>query len=106
MEPPKLNSSSDSVKRAVKQIKGLEGKKKQIDTYYEYEKLGQLLADVKAGKLDKNTIAEDEIEHLISERAEAKKSKNYARADEIRNQLKEAGILLEDSATGTTWKKI
>ncbi len=53
-----------------------------------------------------NTIAEDEIEHLISERAEAKKSKNYARADEIRNQLKEAGILLEDSATGTTWKKI
>ena len=66
MEPLKINSSqasdySDSVKRAVKQIKGLEGKKKQIDTYYEYEKLGQLLADVKAGKLDKNTIAEDEM---------------------------------------------
>ncbi len=64
MEPPKVNHTqgsnySDAVERAVKQIKGLGGKKKQIDTYYEYEKLGQLLADVKAGKLDKNTIAED-----------------------------------------------
>jgi cysteinyl-tRNA synthetase len=46
-----------------------------------------------------------EIEGLIVERAEAKKTKQFARADEIRNQLKERGILLEDSKDGTTWKK-
>jgi cysteinyl-tRNA synthetase len=46
-----------------------------------------------------------EIEGLIAERAEAKKTKQFARADEIRNQLKERGILLEDSKDGTTWKR-
>lgn len=47
-----------------------------------------------------------EIEKLIAERAAAKKNKNWAVADEIRNRLKEQGIVLEDSPTGTTWKKI
>ena len=46
-----------------------------------------------------------EIEALIAKRAEAKKNKNYALADEIRNNLKAKGIILEDSAQGTTWKK-
>lgn len=69
--------------------------------------MGLLYQDADAWfKQGANTIAEDEIERLIGERAEAKKSKNYARADEIRNQLKEAGIVLEDTPAGTTWKKI
>jgi len=55
------------------------------------------------GKAD--GISEDEIAALIMERAEAKKAKNFARADEIRTQLKEAGILLEDTPAGTNWKK-
>ena len=42
---------------------------------------------------------------MIQERNEAKKSKNYARADEIRNMLKEKGIILVDTPQGTTWKK-
>ena len=42
---------------------------------------------------------------LIVERADAKKAKNFARADEIRNQLTEAGIVLEDGAGGTTWRR-
>ena len=46
-----------------------------------------------------------EIEALIQQRAEAKKNKDWATADAIRNQLKERGIILEDSPTGTTWKK-
>ncbi len=50
-------------------------------------------------------ISAAEIEALINERAEAKKAKNWARADEIRDSLKEQGIILEDSATGTKWKK-
>ena len=50
-------------------------------------------------------VEEAEINKLIEERALAKKEKNFARADEIRNQLKTAGILLEDTPSGTTWKK-
>lgn len=46
-----------------------------------------------------------EIEAMIAERAEAKKNKDWATADSIRNSLKERGIILEDSPTGTTWKK-
>ncbi|MGN0912893.1 MAG: cysteine--tRNA ligase [Alphaproteobacteria bacterium] len=53
------------------------------------------------------TDAEDtEIETLIAKRAEAKKNKDWTTADAIRNELKERGIVLEDSQTGTTWKKL
>ena len=54
---------------------------------------------------DANGISAEEIEALIAERAEAKKAKNWARADEIRDSLKAQGIILEDSAAGTKWKK-
>lgn len=46
------------------------------------------------------------IDQLIKERNEARASKNWARGDEIRKQLTEMGIVLEDSAQGTIWKKI
>lgn len=56
----------------------------------------------------KGAASEDdaEIEALIAKRAEAKKNKDWAIADAIRNELKERGIVLEDSPTGTTWKKL
>ena len=47
-----------------------------------------------------------EIETLIAKRAEAKKNKDWAMADAIRNELKEKGIVLEDGAQGTTWKRL
>lgn len=47
-----------------------------------------------------------EIEKLIAARAEAKKNKDWAAADKIRNDLKEKGIVLEDSPNGTTWKRL
>lgn len=45
------------------------------------------------------------IEALISERAQAKAAKNYARADDIRKQLLAEGVVLKDSAQGTTWER-
>ena len=46
-----------------------------------------------------------EIERLIQERTEARKAKNFARSDEIRNMLKARGIVLEDTPQGTKWKR-
>ncbi len=45
------------------------------------------------------------IEALIAERLQAKREKDYARADAIRAQLLEQGIIVEDTPTGSTWKK-
>ena len=46
-----------------------------------------------------------EIEALIQERTQARKAKNFARSDEIRDTLKARGIILEDTPQGTKWKK-
>ncbi|MEN9391580.1 MAG: hypothetical protein RL017_878 [Pseudomonadota bacterium] len=51
-------------------------------------------------------IAEEEINKLIEQRATAKINKNYSLADEIRKKLLEQNIVLEDTASGTKWKKI
>ena len=46
------------------------------------------------------------ISNLINERAAAKKEKNFARCDEIRNELTKMGVSLMDTAEGTKWEKI
>jgi len=45
------------------------------------------------------------VETRILNRTEAKKSKNFAEADRIRKELADAGIILEDSPQGTTWRR-
>ena len=57
------------------------------------------------GSASEDGISEDEINQLIAERLAAKKSKDWAKADAIRNQLKDAGIVLEDTPQGTSWKR-
>ena len=49
---------------------------------------------------------EAEIEAMLAERTQAKKDKNWARADEIRNILKDRGIIVEDTPQGPKWKRI
>ncbi|GAA5316672.1 MAG: cysteine--tRNA ligase [Candidatus Pelagadaptatus aseana] len=50
-------------------------------------------------------ISAEEIEALIAERQQSKLDKNYARADEIREELKAQGVVLEDSREGTKWRR-
>jgi cysteinyl-tRNA synthetase len=50
-------------------------------------------------------ITEQEIEALIAARTAAKKSRDFAKADAIRNELIEKGIILEDTKDGVRWKR-
>ncbi|MGN0243424.1 MAG: cysteine--tRNA ligase [Lachnospiraceae bacterium] len=50
-------------------------------------------------------LLDEEIEQLIQERQEARKSKDFARSDEIRDLLKDKGIILEDTREGVKWKR-
>ena len=53
----------------------------------------------------KEDILDEEIEKLIEQRTEAKKNKNFQLADEIRQQLLDKGIILEDTRQGVKWKR-
>ena len=53
----------------------------------------------------KEEILDDEIEAMIAERQAARKEKNFARADEIRDELAAKGIVLLDTREGVKWKK-
>ena len=50
-------------------------------------------------------LGEEQINSQIAARMVAKQTRNYAESDRIRKELLEAGIILEDSATGTTWRR-
>ncbi len=50
-------------------------------------------------------LTREGINSMIERRAEAKKAKNFAKADRIRKELSDAGIILEDTPQGTTWRR-
>ena len=54
----------------------------------------------------KEEILDSEVEDLIAKRQQARKDKNFALADEIRGQLLDMGIILEDTREGVKWKRI
>ena len=68
-----------------------------------------LSLDLTIGEVTEDHSIEDELEGYILEKIEerkaAKKEKNFARADEIRDELLEKGIILEDTREGVKWKK-
>ena len=120
-----LSSSNDLLNKVLKYVAKGEGKKirpiltilsaRMVDvdasieeTCYsavalEYLHTSSLVHD---DVIDEATDEAKEIEELIVQRATAKKNKDYALADKIRNDLKDRGILLEDGVDGTTWKKV
>jgi cysteinyl-tRNA synthetase len=56
-------------------------------------------------KFGKEGLTDAAIEALVNERTQAKRQRNFARADAIRNELLSRGILLEDSKDGVRWKR-
>ncbi|MDK2799335.1 MAG: cysteinyl-tRNA synthetase [Clostridiales bacterium] len=67
------------------------------------KELGNVLGILQKSQQD---ALDEEIEELIAKRQQARKEKNWAVADSIRDQLKEMGIVLEDTPQGVKWRKI
>ncbi len=62
-------------------------------------------ADVSPELLARQFMSDDAIDALVAERTKAKKQRNFVRADQIRNELAEKGIVIEDSKDGVRWKR-
>ncbi|HSH98715.1 MAG: cysteine--tRNA ligase [Methylophilaceae bacterium] len=58
------------------------------------------------GDVSASGYSSDEIEQMIAQRLEARRSKNFAEADRVRQALVENGVVLEDSPQGTIWRRI
>lgn len=63
------------------------------------------LSLTKSEKAEHSDEFSEYVEKLIAERLEAKQNKNWARADEIRNELSEKGVTLKDTKEGTSWTR-
>jgi len=57
-------------------------------------------------KFVQNSAGDGEIDSLLKERQEARMSKDFKRSDEIRDQLKQMGIVVEDGKDGQTWRRL
>ena len=78
-----------------------------IENYKTLKKFSEVLGLKKEILVKESKIKDDEILSLINQRLKAKKEKNYAKADEIRNLLKEKGIeLIDQSKEITTWIRV
>jgi cysteinyl-tRNA synthetase len=62
-------------------------------------------ADIAPELLASQSLTDQAIETLVAERTQAKKHRNFARADQIRKELADKGILIEDSKDGVRWKR-
>jgi cysteinyl-tRNA synthetase len=67
----------------------------------EFDKIFAVLAPSEA----KSGMTDAEAEQLVAERGQAKKNRDFSLADQIRRDLLEAGIILEDTKEGTRWKR-
>ena len=66
----------------------------------------KILTDILGLKVEKEAeMLDEEVDALIAERQQARKDRNFARADEIRDELLAKGIILEDTREGVRWKR-
>ncbi len=66
----------------------------------------KVLSDILGLKVEKQEeMLDEEVDALIAERQQARKDRNFARADEIRDELLAKGIILEDTREGVRWKR-
>lgn len=63
------------------------------------------MADVAPELLARQSLSDEEIEALVQKRQAAKKQRNFALADQVRNELAAKGIVIEDSKEGVRWKR-
>jgi len=68
------------------------------------EKSGRM-ADVAPELLARQSLTDEAIDASVAERTLAKKQRNFARADQIRDELAAKGIVIEDSKDGVRWKR-
>jgi cysteinyl-tRNA synthetase len=71
----------------------------------EWAKQAGRMADVAPELLARESLTDEAIDALVAERTQAKKQRNFARADQIRNELAAKGIVIEDSKDGVRWKR-
>lgn len=84
----------------------LQSKRTSINVIEAFMEVLESLAGVLGLKLnEQGELDDEEIEQLIEDRIQARKDKDFALADQIRNQLKERDIILEDTPQGTRWKR-
>ena len=72
------------------------------EIYDEFASMADILGIILEKKAE---VLDEEVEALIQARQDARKAKDFAKADEIRNQLLEMGIILEDTREGVKWKR-
>ncbi|GAB3069423.1 cysteine--tRNA ligase [Virgibacillus ainsalahensis] len=84
----------------------LESKQTQTEVIEAFQEAIQVLLEVLGITLEQeDALLDEEIDALIQERSEARKKRDFSRADEIRDMLKEKNIILEDTAQGVRWKR-
>jgi cysteinyl-tRNA synthetase len=111
------NAAGDSGKLLRDDVPALEGALQQFDEIFavikddDAEKTAEVLEWARAeGKVDQATVwqptlSDAEIDALVQQRQQARKSRDFAKADAIRKQLADAGIILEDTKDGLRWKR-
>ena len=57
------------------------------------------------GEAEEGGLSDAQIDQLVAQRQQAKVDKDFALADKVRDQLKVAGVVLEDSHAGTRWRR-
>ncbi len=83
----------------------LEENHTDIEVVEAFQETIKTLLEVLGIKLENEELLDEEIEALIKERNEARKARNFERADEIRDLLKEKNIILEDTNQGVRWRR-